>query len=583
MKMSWGRVILSVVLLTAVTATSAGYADELGTEPFTFQEGLNAVGYPGRFGVATGGLKVAIVDGGFHGIDEWLTQNGDKAASVFKRTKISNGSDHGFKVFQVAQAVIPDAKFYLYETDLALSNAEFTDQMSLYVQDMAGRGVDFVNLSIGIGHAISPYYQGPNPILETMELFRKHEVFALFSSGNERRQFHSWTVSAAEKGYIKFTGADGTDSFAANVLPSQKNILLGMFWEAHPDDPPVTVSLQQEVDGKFRTFIKAATNGEMQLTYRAEQDEPSKIKTAPGQIYIEVDTRPLKDAPFIVAIDAGDAAEKFYGRRMTLYVNGARFTVPGGQNGRDSHKSHAQYENPYVMFVGAFAKTKDGKVAPAVYSSYGMTPSGSVIPHVMGPGTFTFPNGKVGGGTSYAAPFITAVLAGTSMQHFNPKNVAERISSFDFLTANPAGPDRGRYGVPNGGLLLNPAKLNQILSPNSINGIAHRVDGEDLVFSGKISRCCMEGIDAQAMVLVGQLSEDGGQPKLTPINGAVGATTFTTGAKDYDAAPVEIRIPLSVMPPNAGRFVAQFAIRKTKSGSDPFQIPSPEPYIFTLP
>ena len=580
MKMSWASGLLSAVFFAAVTVTSVGHADELGTEPFTFQEGLNAVGYPGRFGVATGGLKVAIVDAGFHGIDEWLTQNGDRAESVFKRTEIKYEESHGFKVFQVANAVLPDAKFYLYEVDLT-SRKLFTEQMSLYVQDMAARGIDFVNVSLGF--FVSPYSEQRAGTWEVMELFRKHQVFAIFTSGNERENTHSWTVSAVDKGFIKLIGADSTESFSATVSPSSRASEVRVYWEPKPDDPPVTVTLQQKVDGNYKTFMKGATNGETQLTYLPDQDKPKATGTIPGQIVLYAKERPLKDEPYILAINVGDGVEKFIGRRMSLHIRGPRFQIAGGKNGSDSYQSHAQFEDPFVLFVGAFAKTMNGKVAPADYSSFGVTPAGVVIPHVLGPGNFTFPNGEVDVGTSYAAPFITAVLSGASMRHFNPKNVAERISSHAFLTANPTGPDRGRYGVPDGGVLLNPAKLQQLLSPNRIDKIAHRVDGEELVFRGEISRCCMEGVDAQVLAIVAQVDDSGGQPKLTAINGAVGATTFTTGAKDYDALPVEVRVPLSAMPTEPGKLLVQFAIRKTKSGSHPFLLPGPKPYIFTLP
>lgn len=576
---------LVAALLFTLALPVDSHSEELGKIPFSVEEGLNAIGYTEKSALPIDGLKVAIIDAGFQGYEEWAAQLPEAQKNKIRpRTEFKTESDHGFQVLRIAHKLMPKARFFLYE--IPLESKIFNKAMPLIVKDISNMGVEFVNMSLG--RYSSPYNGVSASTKDILQLFEKHKVFALIAAGNQRDNYHTWTINEIEKGYIKIAGADATNSYLATIHPSaSKTHSLNLYWQAEPADPPVTVILGQKIDGKTQIFHKSATNGEIQLDYIANNDTPKKRKTPPGQITIRSVAPPLKDKPYVIWIQPSEQAEKFVGREMTLAVQGsARFKIVGGNNGNQSYTAYGMVESPYVMIAGAFARqAKGGKNAPAYYSSFGTTLDGNIIPHVIGPGTFIVPpDDETIQGTSFAAPFITAVLKIASREYYNPKNVAERISTHAYLTSNPQGPQRSRYGVPDGRLIFDKKALSAKLAPNKIEDVSHRIEGSDIVFSGKISRCCMEAIEAQIVVAVSQVVTKNGQKTAQAIKGMASsaAQTFTTGAKDYDRFPFELRFNATKMPADVKELVAHFAIKNPR-GSWAAMVPMEKPYVFTLP
>jgi len=576
--------ILVAALLLTLGLPVSSHSEELGTVPLTFEESLRSIGYPGKFGIASKGLKIAIVDAGFKGLDQWLDQLPEVKKSrlkinIYRRTRFETDIDHGLKVLRIAESVMPEAEFYLYET--GLSNSALAQLMPLYVEDMREKGIKFANLSLGYNQ--SPYDEVDPIFHKILRPFEENKIFAVMSIGNERDRYHTWTVNEIEKGYIKITAADSSTRYSAQIYPAKVPYALRLFWESYPDDPPMTVILLQQIDGKNHIFQKVTSDGKVQKHDIAGQQAPEPSHGKPGEVYIRPVQPPLEDKPYFLWIKPENSPENFMGREMTLVADGTRLDIVGGNDGRKSFSVYSRIEGPYILTAGAFARqAKSRNIAPSDYSSFGITPEGNTVPHVLGPGSFVLSDGTKIQGTSYAAPFITAVLAVAARENYSPKNVAERISTHSYLTADPKGPQRSRYGVPDGSLILKPDALGVKLSPNKIVDISHRVIGNEIVFSGKISRCCMEGVEAKIIAMIGQVVTTNGQKSLKAINGARGTSVFTTGARDYDRLPVEVRVNASAIPSDPGELIVQFGIEGI-DGNWPSHLQVEKPYVFTLP
>ena len=94
----------------------------------------------------------------------------------------------------------------------------------------------------------------------------------------------------------------------------------------------------------------------------------------------------------------------------------------------------------------------------------------------------------------------------------------------------------------------------------------------------------MEAIEAQIVVAVSQVVTKNGQKTAQAIKGMASTAEqiFTTGAKDYDKFPFELRFNASKMPADVKELVAHFAVKNPR-GSWAAMIPTEKPYVFTLP
>ncbi|HBN49471.1 MAG TPA: hypothetical protein DD465_09875, partial [Thalassospira sp.] len=183
--------ILVAALLLTLGLPVSSHSEELGTVPLTFEESLRSIGYPGKFGIASKGLKIAIVDAGFKGLDQWLDQLPEVKKSrlkinIYRRTRFETDIDHGLKVLRIAESVMPEAEFYLYET--GLSNSALAQLMPLYVEDMRKKGIKFANLSLGYNQ--SPYDEVDPIFHKILRPFEENKIFAVMSIGNERDRYH---------------------------------------------------------------------------------------------------------------------------------------------------------------------------------------------------------------------------------------------------------------------------------------------------------------------------------------------------------------------------------------------------------
>lgn len=535
---------------------------DLAKKPLTIAEARKAVGYPGKYGAGAQNLKVAIVDAGFAGLRDWLADSGGgkpyERDATFIRTELKSKSKHGFNVYRVMRQVLPDAKIYVYE--VALDSA-FRRSVA-YVEDMSRLGVTFVNMSFSGGR--NPYAQPREDYVRFGEALVDNDVYAMVTPGNMGHEYHTFEASPAPDGRsIEITpvkgrnvGVFGFDAKAGNVR---------LYWPAKPDDPELALKFYQRIDGKLTVLGEARTKdglleyvrGDGTVTGTAKVPKGT-IAVTPGQLLAGREGRIFT---FIQVY--GDPAI-FRGRRMTIWADRG-LHVGGRPNGSGSISQSARIDSPNLITVGSFGLNDYGEIAPSYFSSHGWGLSQpEALPHVIGPGSLKMPEGDVIHGTSYASPFVTAVLSGLSWRVMNPKNVAEKVSSHSFLFDGDAGSVSSRWGVPDAGLMLQPGRLMEMLGTDRIDDIAHRVEGEEVVVTGRITRCCMEGVRAELLAIVAEVTgkKKDGSSELKLNRDAVGVTALTTDQKAYDRFPFEIRIPRGKIADNGNELELVFGVRR---------------------
>ncbi len=535
---------------------------ELAMGPLTIADARKAVGYPGRFGAGAQNLKVAIIDAGFAGLRDWLAEGGGgkpyERDATFIRTELKSDSNHGFNVYRVMRQVLPDAKIYVYE--VALDSA-FRRSVA-YVEDMSRFGVTFVNMSISGGR--NPYDPPWSDYVEFGEALVENGVYAMVTPGNMGRQFHTFeAVPAFDGRSIEIAPVKGRNVGVFGFDAGARSLRL--YWPARPGDPGLALEFYQRIDGKLTRLGEARTKGGHVEYVSSDGTATGTVEAPEGTI--SVIPRELlagREGRIHTFIRVNGDPAVFKGRKMTIWADRG-LHVGGRPNGSGSISQSARIESPNLIAVGSFGRNESGEIAPSAYSSHGWSlPEPEPLPHVIGPGSLKMPEGDVIHGTSFASPFVTAVLSGLSWRVMNPKNVAEKVSSHSFLFDGNAGAVSSRWGVPDAGLMLQPERLKKLLGSDRIDDVAHRVEGEDIVVTGRITRCCMEGVRAELLAIVAEVTgkKDDGSSKLELNRDAVGTTRLTTDRKAYDGFPFEIRIPRGKIAGNGNELELVFGVRR---------------------
>lgn len=568
---------------TAKVAPAPSGVPDLAMGPLTIADARKAVGYSGKYGAGAHSLKVAIIDAGFSGLRDWLAEGGggkahERNATVI-RTELKSDSNHGFYVYRVMRRVLPDAKIYVYETPL---DKGWIRRLIYYVKDMSRLGVTFVNISLGAGG--NPYHSPPSGYVEFGKALVENGVYAMVAAGNSGQEYHTFEAVPAPDGRSieispvkgRNVGIFGFDAKASKVR---------LYWPHKPGDPELALAFYQRIDGKITLLGEARKNGGLLEYVGSDGTVTSTARVLDGTIAFEpgklLKGREGRISTFIRV--NGDPAV-FKGRRMTIRAN-LGLNVGGQPNGLGSIDQSARINSPNLIAVGSFGRNKYGEVAPSYFSSHGWSPVGmEALPHVIGPGHLEMPEGDILGGTSFASPFVTAVLSGLSWRVMNPKNVAEKVSSHSFLFDGNAGSVSSRWGVPDAGLMLQPGRLMEILGTDRIEDVAHRIEGEDIVVTGRITRCCMEGVRAELLAIVADVTgkKNDGSSNLKLNRDAVGATRLTTDRNAYDRLPFEIRIPRGKIADNDNERELVFALRRTNGDRTPVPVQTDLPYRFVL-
>lgn len=469
---------------------------------------------PTTFTFAAPGAKVAIIDSGFAGIKQWLDAHPEESAKTHYVTDPkfagSDNGNHGYLVYRTARLVLSSADLYLYRVSNSVETLDALD-------DAGAKGIPIANVSLGIPNRFEIAERDSTKVyVDTLDrVLRKREIFAFFAIGNERQRVHSW-ISTDRDGdrYVDINpSGKPRDAFRTAMRAGLNTVYLTWDIEHYP---------QADYEVEF-----VSSKGKRIASARAEAKEPGIIK-------LEHKFAQMVGVYVRVKRLAGPPAGVFM--RIALYG-------PTGHsddfNGLQTALTYVFKENPFLIYVGAFGKTKTGTLTPAAFSDIGRGADGKLYPHVLGPGRLLL-DGKEIDGTSFASPFLTAIY-GLAVG-YNIKNVLERTSTTASLDPG-VGPHEGsRWGVPKGFDIF--FQLAKVVGKTTVEDVSHEIDGDDLVLRFKVTRCCMEGMRWAISVHLydPQTRRVANYPGTKEPFGKW--VELRSDEQDYLHYPVEVRIPL---------------------------------------
>jgi hypothetical protein len=253
---------------------------------------------------------------------------------------------------------------------------------------------------------------------------------------------------------------------------------------------------------------------------------------------------------------------------------------PRDFNGLQTAMTYAYRESPFVIFVGSFGKAKRGGFSPSAFSDIGTSADGLLIPHVLGPGELTL-DGRELTGTSFASPFITALHA--TRVGYNFKNVIERSASKASLAAGVGAHESSRWGIPEADKVI--SRLQEITGPTKIEGVSHRIEGDNLVVDFSVSRCCMQSL--MWSVDVALIDGAAGTSLLDDQQQPIKATAnLRTESSDYVTHAARVSVPLPRLAAAKGRQIALAFSLNVRAWKAPpagsLEVDSAPDYRFTL-
>lgn len=517
--------------------------------------GLDALG-PNIAARIPGG-KLGIVDLGFRGIKEWLAAHPEEAKLVtYHALDSSKGDpelsdpqtpDHGYWVFRVTRAVLPGVPIHLY----ASSGDNVASVLDPVVQGSARDGVVVFNMSLGLNSNCQLDEEKEDEFSQDLRLaLVQREAFLFIAAGNSRSSTHTW-VSADRNGngYVDFRCAaeaarnagSGMDGARVMVTPGDNQFYFS--WDArhHPEDEYALelVARDGKVLATARRRAKDPPGACVILDYAADQRGPAMLR---------------------VKRLAGAASGTLM--RVNAYGHTDRAGL-ADFNGLQTALAYAFRENPFVIFVGAFGRTGDGKFAPSYFSDLGKTEDGRLVPDVMGPGQLLI-DGHEENGTSFASPFVTALYA--TRVGYNLKNLVERTAGFERFAAGVAPFERSQLGIPDAQKVTQ--ELAAITGPTKVENVSHKIEGNDLVLRYSISRCCMQSLVwYPAVVLLDAATH--APLKDAQGKGIVAYRELRTEESGRVTYPVELHVPMSALEPYKGKTIEVYFAAKVRAWQTP--------------
>ncbi len=471
------------------------------------------------------GLKLAIIDGGFRGIKEWLDGKPWERRLVTFVTASESAepqeSEHGYHVYRVARLVLGATQFLLYK---ALSPRD----VLLAIDDAARKGTTVVNLSIAFPALSEIVVQETWFIDNLRKLLSQHEIFVFFAAGNARQATHSWISGDRDQnGYVDFQAS----------LP-QRQIVNGLRILLQPGKNAIFFSWNVEQSAEAAYEIELVTfEGRKLGVGRVDPNEKRK-----GFIVLVHEAAQAEPAAVRVRRLAGPSSGIFM--RLSAYP----IAVPEDFNGLQTIPTYALSEHPFLVFVGGVGKSETGKLIPSGFSQIGVGADGALFPHVLGPSQLVL-DGREIQGTSFAAPFITSIYA--AAPRYNLKNLMARTASYAPLDPAVDLHARSRWGVPDAEKAV--FRLREVVGPTKVEDISHKVEGDDLVVRFSITRCCMEGMTWFVGPNLYELDTKIAL-KHPETQKPVGASVMLRSDKpDFVRHPVEVKIPLKGLEPLKGK------------------------------
>jgi len=555
------RALVASALLAAALAPIPSEAREPETTPITVPEARAMMGYPptavDKVLGGLEGIKVAILDNGFAGIDEWLKAN-PKEAKLTKIIKLQPGNTgtHGFKVYRTARQVLGDAEIYIYD------RLPFEGKEDELIADMKARGIQIVNASFG--QRLFPVNRNTPAVERQLAGFhravRKEELFIFFSAGNAGALVHDFEAKA--QGFIytipdlMVPRPDGKSKVpdTLRLKPSDGRIKLSIYWDRHAyPAPPFAIQVSPK-DGGSLAYVEGDDKHQRLWVFDKGGKKTETATRLNGFGFLELDLSNLPDEE--VHLYLRRLARDKPQIPMRLYVHQGH--VAGRLNGRESANLGSIAENPFIVTVGAISRSRDGKAAPSPFSGWGTTRGGEIIPHIHGPGQINL-DGEVLNGTSLSTPFVAAMLI--TANGYNPKNILERVSDHGRLSPSVPAEERSRWGIPDMTKLLN---RNRIVGLTKVENWSHRVDDKGLHVSNTFTRCCMEGMTYNPVIELYRIRETGGK---TTAERVIDPTTKRSvhvmltkrsANKDIEQEPLTFTIPKAALPAEPGRYQLRF-------------------------
>lgn len=579
------RTALAVAVSIVALTPAPGQAQGPATTPITLPEARELMDFPpaaranGFIGAT--GIKIALLDSGYAGLDEWLKQHPEEAphTKIISRRPGDTGT-HGFGVYRTARSVLADAEIYIYDFENNRS-----DIPALF-EDLKVRGIQVVNASFGM---IDYRLDRTGADALTAAMLReaaKHEIFVFTASGNSGAQVHSFDAQPSGTSYLvpELMEPLPTDpaarSDALTAIPLENGRLnLSIFWNAREfKDPPLGIRLALQ-DG-WTVFELTGEGAEQVLATIDAAGARTEARTTmqPGVLKLELSGLPRMAYRLMLDKKTTSAAAV----PMRLYAREG--TVRGALNGRESGTLITAFENPFIVSVGAMSRAADGKASPASFSSWGTTTQGGAIPHILGPGRLVV-DGQTRQGTSHAAPFITSMLV--TANGYNPKNILERVSDHSRISPQVPAEERSRWGLPS---MIKLAQLRSLVGLTKVENWSHRVEGAALRVDTTFTRCCMEGMTYNPVLELYRLRDgaDGGVTAERVIDPTTRRAAFVmldkrARGKDIEKEPIAFNLPLDKLALEPGRYQLRFGFFiKAWQSSVPYRPHQGGTYEFAL-
>lgn len=546
--------------------------------------GVDALG-PNAAALLPGG-KLGIIDMGFRGLKDWLAAHPEErklTTYLSRNTKpSSDGSayhedpdfsdaqavDHGYWVYRVARAILPNVPIVLYIAHCGggdCSDGAVEAYFGDTIIDGALKGVVVFNASLGMSNHCELAESEETPLSRNLRMaLVQKEAFLFIAEGNEREFRHTWrSADANGNGYVDFRTAEdasrvkGSDLDGARVLLNAGENVVTFSWDTknHPDDDyelRLETAKGEKLDA-VRRDPKSKGAQCLALNYKA--DKP---------------TRALVRVKRIAGPESG----------VLMRVSADGLGVGNDFNGLQTPYTYLFRDNPFVIHVGSFGKAPDGRLTPSAFSDVGRSPEGILSPDVLGPGELML-DGKEIDGTSFASPFLTALYA--TRVGYNLKNLVERSASLDRFDSGVSPFERSRWGIPDAQKVS--ARLTEITRPTKVEGVSHKIDGGNLVVTFSISRSCMQSMVWYPVAAL--VDRAANRFAVDENNRPIMAfATLRTEDPGYVRHPVELRFPLQTLERYKGRELELKFLLKVRAWQNPppgsIKVDEAPVYRFTL-
>jgi hypothetical protein len=368
-------------------------------------------------GINGSGIKVGVIDGGFHGISSLIGSEISQVAGVRCFTAVGqhsanlaaceNGAIHGTGVAEAINDVAPDVAFYLATplSPLDLHNV---------VDWMASNGVSVINYSI------SNLYEGSGDgraiysdlWLAAIDKAAANGITWIGSSGNAGQATWMGQPSDVDNdGYMEFGDGDETNSM---YLYQGQRISAQMRW-------------QDTWGGARQDIDLVVINSNLEFVSISATLQDGSASAIPLEI-LEY-TAPVDGVYSIVVGRRTGAAPGWVQYQVRgLAGNQALERFTGG-----SVSSPAESANPGMLAVGATHWNDPSRIES--YSGQGPAPDGRIKPDITGVACADSVTYGVGDsafcGTSQASPYVAGVAALVKQRfpHFTPTEMANYLKS----------------------------------------------------------------------------------------------------------------------------------------------------------